>query len=1343
MSELRYLTDAELEQAYFDESEIFADTPDRGLVKGRLKAMMRSANGAPAKYTFIYGYKVDTTDVGESPYRIGRFIGTAGFFLSDIPDQAAITRHDIAVVMITTDRVPSYFAQTCQLLRESEGLDSFLDIERSGVAISTFIDSNHKPNRNAAQALGWGASQNRKWVLFLEDDLRFCNRFIDSVAAWLSKYHSAFDNGYERYTASPIYLFGSASIVDTPKSKGIHTVYEGLPHGDEWASVPIEGFYGTQAFAILAEDAASLAQHLAATDDPVGQYDLSIAKWCHDCYPRVQYFVTSIPSFVQHIGEESSIRPGGPHFTFPSWPGEKWSYLQQDIDDKRKEAVEGIFAEVVKGGGRFAEIPGSDSDGNLRPQSALTSVKPCNLICTRCGKPIDEMDVSVGDRKAGNNSPGYKFAHYGCYFADEISHPLRDPAVRAAYKRGDILDGQRRMLSYLEQQEVCSPEKGCGVAADDHFKNPDRILVCDAPPKANFYSAGQVAKDAKKMAAIITDGYGPDIVLAPPSQIPSPEQSSEDTLTIKPGMLIQYNNATAVAMSSSTVRTCTNPICQDRTPSDAEDLPPEVAYDDNDGKGDLSAPILTTSRRVRAEDFRSDWLRQLAAEMNEPVRMHRKLWEYAAIAKVYLERVPRAGYRAFDATGYLRPHVLGFGVGRDPLAVWFASRGAVVVATDKPEETTSDDWKLTGQHASGKDQLRRLKSTTDGDWKRITYMPCDMNDIAVKWAGGVDMLYDLTWSCGSFEHIGGIQASIDFFVRQMACLKPGGVAVHTTEYSTLHTMLDSPDLCLLRSCDIAIIARRLAEQGDLLLPFDPTPGNEPADFYIDRPPYPGNLVTPVEGAIPASAKLGAIGPWHLSMEVGGHATTSIVLIAIRGNGAHDKLTDSEVLQTANANRELKSLFLAGKPDKTIKPSILFLGDAVVSSGFAKSTHSVCNYLFYHGWDVRVCGMNYYGQHMTAEDHARYPYPIHPAFDPVHGPSSPDGSTLLPRLIYDYRPDIVVIQQDPWNIPTYTRAIDQAFSAIDRATPPIVGFLAVDGANQAGMPLNRLAAVATWTQYGLSELRSGGYTGPGYVIPLGVDTEVFRPLDRQAVRRKFAESVRAMPGKLADDIDIETTFIVGFVGRNQPRKRIDLLLQSFSEWIRGIHGNEPVANAMLVLHVGPTGDTGFDIPSLVRYWKLDGRTIVYTPEIGQGETEEWLCELYNTFDLFATCTQGEGFWLPGFEAAACGVPIVAPRYSAISELFGRSAMMAECVSTIASAPINGAMSTLGGLVSIIHFVEILNKMYSARSLRDGIAENCLRLSSEYSWQSTGCHFEQMLRAILGFLETLDIDDDNDS
>ena len=42
-------------------------------------------------------------------------------------------------------------------------------------------------------------------------------------------------------------------------------------------------------------------------------------------------------------------------------------------------------------------------------------------------------------------------------------------------------------------------------------------------------------------------------------------------------------------------------------------------------------------------------------------------------------------------------------------------------------------------------------------------------------------LYDLVWSCCALEHLGSPQAGLDFVLETLRLLKPGGVAVHTTE----------------------------------------------------------------------------------------------------------------------------------------------------------------------------------------------------------------------------------------------------------------------------------------------------------------------------------------------------------------------------------------------------------------------------------------------------------------------------------------------------------------------------------------------------------------------------------
>lgn len=278
----------------------------------------------------------------------------------------------------------------------------------------------------------------------------------------------------------------------------------------------------------------------------------------------------------------------------------------------------------------------------------------------------------------------------------------------------------------------------------------------------------------------------------------------------------------------------------------------------------LGLPTISHSLRVRAADFREEWLALAAAQLchPQPPPVHRKLWEHAVVLHVY---------RTLQAVRQLpvRPRVLGFGVGQEPLPSWFAAHGASVIATDKPADTSNPAWAATGQHAASVADLPRLSYVSEEEMAAaVTFAGVDMADLPLGLIGSpLRVGFDLIWSCGSFEHIGGAEASLGFFARAMAALRPGGVAVHTTEYEYSHApglaVLDTPDLVLFRDEHISSLADRLSAQGDALLPLDAAPGGEPADLYVDRPPYIHNP--------------------HLCVEVcGGRLTTSIALIAVRG-----------------------------------------------------------------------------------------------------------------------------------------------------------------------------------------------------------------------------------------------------------------------------------------------------------------------------------------------------------------------------------------------------------------------------------------------------------------------------
>lgn len=237
------------------------------------------------------------------------------------------------------------------------------------------------------------------------------------------------------------------------------------------------------------------------------------------------------------------------------------------------------------------------------------------------------------------------------------------------------------------------------------------------------------------------------------------------------------------------------------------------------------------------------------------VFIHRKMWEWLFIAQ------------ALDERDMLRPgrRGLGFGVGQEPLVALFANTGCDIVATDlDPEGAAAAGWTESGvEYAGNAENLNGFGLCDPGDFdQRVRYMPLDMRRIP---DGLGD--FDFTWSSCAFEHLGSLQEGMRFVLRQMDCLRPGGVGVHTTEYNTSSnraTVRSGPTV-LYRRRDIERLARRLRRAGHSV-ELDLSEGERPEDRHVDVPPYTQT---------------------HLRVEVGSFASTSVGIIverAARGEG---------------------------------------------------------------------------------------------------------------------------------------------------------------------------------------------------------------------------------------------------------------------------------------------------------------------------------------------------------------------------------------------------------------------------------------------------------------------------
>lgn len=277
------------------------------------------------------------------------------------------------------------------------------------------------------------------------------------------------------------------------------------------------------------------------------------------------------------------------------------------------------------------------------------------------------------------------------------------------------------------------------------------------------------------------------------------------------------------------------------------------------------ARIFTISRRVLARDFYAQWYLDRCKELHQnPNVMHRKAWEFAAINQAFEDNFTNCADKSIKC--------LGFGVGLEPLASYCAAKGAKVLATDKPEMGV---W--NGQYARFKGDIYNKEIVDEVTFREnVSFLPVDMANIPDKLLQGK---FDFTWSCGSFEHIGGLEASLTFFCNQMLALKPGGIAAHTTEYNfgSNDETINAKDLVLFRKQDLERLDGMLRAQRDTLYSLDLRGGDLPEDSIIDEPPYTN--------------------PVHLSLRINGaHVSTSIILIAQRGMVIVDAQEETERCQ---------------------------------------------------------------------------------------------------------------------------------------------------------------------------------------------------------------------------------------------------------------------------------------------------------------------------------------------------------------------------------------------------------------------------------------------------------------
>ena len=261
-----------------------------------------------------------------------------------------------------------------------------------------------------------------------------------------------------------------------------------------------------------------------------------------------------------------------------------------------------------------------------------------------------------------------------------------------------------------------------------------------------------------------------------------------------------------------------------------------------------------------------------------------------------------------------------------------------------------------------------------------------------------------------------------------------------------------------------------------------------------------------------------------------------------------------------------------------------------------------------------------------------------AFYGVQGaPLVLDGIKTYPLVKHPYGQDVMQAHADHAQADAIISLLD-IWVVSDQLTTPWFPWFPIDCEPIPPRVLEQSARATkgiTMSKFGQRMATQAGLET--FYVPHGVDTKVFRPVDRVEARKKLGLPL--------------DKFIVGMVAANKgnpPRKAFHEHIAAFA----ALHMAHP--DTLLYLHTDD-GTHGGEVVNLIQYCQRmglkPGEDVLFPDQYiyQMGFPDDYLVSLYNAFDVKMLVSLGEGFGIPLIEAQACGCPVITGAWTAMEEL----------------------------------------------------------------------------------------------
>ncbi len=376
-----------------------------------------------------------------------------------------------------------------------------------------------------------------------------------------------------------------------------------------------------------------------------------------------------------------------------------------------------------------------------------------------------------------------------------------------------------------------------------------------------------------------------------------------------------------------------------------------------------------------------------------------------------------------------------------------------------------------------------------------------------------------------------------------------------------------------------------------------------------------------------------------------------------------------------------------------KPKLLWSGDIVAMTGFARVTENVIKHIK-DDFEIVVLGHNWWGDpHPLQKEYKMYP-------SSNRFQTAPFGEDRIREIVIAEAPDIVFTINDMWIANEQYKRIQDLHK---EKKFKFVGYSPMDSYNWTGClsdTANDWDGIVSYTEFGAREFIKGGIKKPVAVVPHGVTPGQFYPKDQKEARKELG---------LAED-----AFIVFNGNRNQFRKRQDITIAAFAKFAK----DKP--KTQLYLHMGKK-DQGWDLMHVFdREMKKNGidpngRIILTSDTDGPPNVEvDTLNTIYNAVDIGINTCKGEGWGLVNFEHAACKVAQVVPSHTSCKEIFEGYGRLIRCDHIDVDTNYSREMPC----PSTQHLVEILDDLYENKEKLEATAELCYERVTDprFEWQN---------------------------